>query len=447
MMNTLIGYDEFTQKITKLRNLQRMVISIMSCEEKQLLDQIGRLFDYFRTISISSDFEIFEGFLYLLVSLSIDFIISQKNQLSIYLAILKELISKHSMTELFHQSTLFQIFRANKHFILFLLENRAMDISLIKNILSTRKSKHNFFLFFAREIKEAYPELYKKRRKQYIEKYGIGTWKEERNKQKLTKYEIRREIHSQEEIAKIISVDDLDSFLHYISRTDNFSLNYIIKPSLYENNRDIKNQKKGISLLEYSMVSGSIKIFRFLWLKKAEYFNSSHKYSIIGGNYEIIHIIEEESNYTFDRNLMHIAIQYYRNDVYAYILNSLLKTLPTVSQILDFLSSNPINNYEIISELLIKQDPQGIDINQEKMILELKDMIIKYGLNAQRLFVSFFYSFILQQPNIDVNTKETICCFCSRLSSILTWHFSPIFIIPHCIMLATMVIMRLLNCF
>ncbi|OHT08164.1 hypothetical protein TRFO_23451 [Tritrichomonas foetus] len=480
----IIGLDEFKKDIGILRYLQRKVISILSSEDDIISGKVDKLFGFLKSISISHNFGLYEGFLRILTHISIYFGVSQKaerkkrNQ-TIFFNILNELISQHSLKNAFHQTTLAFIFRKNKHFLLFLVQNGILDISfIIKEIASDK----NFFLFFIPEIVEHSPQLFLKKMKDFkltkdeivkiydklnisiqddLENEKLGEdEKETMNKNNssqennhVNQNEIRKEIHSQEEIAQIIRDDNLDLFIENISSNVDFDINSKILPSFLENNPDINHGQNGITVLEYSMAFGSMNIFRYLWVNKAEYSKQSLNYSIIGGNSEIIHTLEEKLNpdqdeqfysslfgtpnkskFQFDEENYYKSIEYYQNEISEYFRNTIkmepLEILNRLSfpehirqhkyakflfngnqpEIIENISIfAQTSNFELFSEILDTESPFKKFLNTKifsLLIPYIYEIITMYNMNNSSVTFYLLYQFICQQPGFDVNSKR-----------------------------------------
>ncbi|OHS99483.1 hypothetical protein TRFO_08436 [Tritrichomonas foetus] len=170
----LIGISEFIKDMEILRDLQRKMISILSCDESPISrsNQINELFIFFEEISISNNFSLYEAFLCILVHLSIYFdfhltdeeIVFQRQE--IFQIILKELILKQSLKTSFSQFTLFRIFKENKHLLLFLFEEEIFDLTFLKRYMSYVSDK-DLFLFFILEIHKSNSQLYEKLKKSF----------------------------------------------------------------------------------------------------------------------------------------------------------------------------------------------------------------------------------------------------------------------------------------
>ncbi|OHT03759.1 hypothetical protein TRFO_06607 [Tritrichomonas foetus] len=429
-MEKLVGFDELSKTITILRNLQELVMSLVTCDEVQVSDESRKLFDYFHQISISNNLAIYEGFIRLFVHFSVHFISKddQKNQ-KIYLNILNELISNHSLKTAFYpSSTLVSLFKLNKHFLLFMIKQGVIPVSSLKyEFLDDRF----LFLFFVPEFRLDNKELYIECKREFCLDSEYITLIYESTKQsdqklqfgnKLDMFrecsydyeppdfelnlEVRQNIHSNGELSCIIRKDDLDSFIHFLTENVKFSINSKITPSFLENNCDINDGYKGISLLEYSMAFGSINIFRYLWLNNVEYSEESLKYCIIGGNYEILHILEEESKFKFTKESYLTSLKYYQSKISEYLRNSLGIDSPTLFK--SFSLINSTSNYEFLykyfDNIINEIDCSNSQINEN---YKLQEKLIESYLLSNKLFYAF-YSFITQNPEVDINKKDKI---------------------------------------
>ncbi|OHT00699.1 hypothetical protein TRFO_32563 [Tritrichomonas foetus] len=231
----LKGLSEFRRDLEIIQRFQKKMISILSCVESQLStsSQIKKLFDFFEQISIFQHFPLYEAFLRILVHLSIYFnfhetkdeeIISKRQE--IFILILKELVLKPSLKTSIHLSTLtlYLIFKSNKQLILFFFKEGIFDtLFLIRTISLFHDS--NLFLFFIPEIQKSHPKFYGKLKKQFsfIQEdvntlYDRLKEKSQEEDSQIKEFEIRRKIHSQEEIAKIIRSDDINNFIEYFKK-------------------------------------------------------------------------------------------------------------------------------------------------------------------------------------------------------------------------------------
>ncbi|OHT13566.1 hypothetical protein TRFO_03320 [Tritrichomonas foetus] len=419
------AFDILKRDIGILRDLQRMLISIFVCDENQH-SNIAQLFHFFDEISISENFSVYEGFLRLLIHIFSAFCCAKnhKNHLTIFLSIIKRLIIKHSLKQSFEQSTLFFIFQANKHFLLFLFEEGVIDLSSIIQYIYLY-DRDDLFLFFAPEIRKYVPSKYQ----YFIELFRddgrvISNLISQSNEKKDMEgqfpdevdienlLEVRKEIHSNEKIARIIREDDMDSFIKTFSEKDPVIIDDYIYSSYLENNRDVNDNKQGkyqlnfrkrVSFLEYSMAFGSINIFHYLWLHNAEYQENSLQYSIIGGNYEIIHILEEESKFAFNERHYYKSFDYYHKEITEYLRNLIGINQFAISTINMQMRKSNGADFEFCYECLINQDANNDTINKKGTKNEDKKLAIENEGNVvpenQPIYEILLHS-IVSQPHL-----------------------------------------------
>ncbi|KAK8895648.1 hypothetical protein M9Y10_024118 [Tritrichomonas musculus] len=180
------------------------------------------------------------------------------------------------------------------------LRNNAARVALyecgIIDISSIFKDSHfNFFCF-----RFFYPEL-----KAYDEKFYETMLRENRSLRNSMNYlakdearhkELRRLGKSEHRITQIIRNDDIDAFQEFIS-LQNFALTEQIPYSAYDTNDFANNEEKMPYLVECSAFYGSIKIFKYIFMSlqsmNIELPTTLPSFAVAGGNYDIIHIVEE----------------------------------------------------------------------------------------------------------------------------------------------------------
>ncbi|OHS93233.1 hypothetical protein TRFO_40469 [Tritrichomonas foetus] len=314
--------DEFEKNIKILKEIQVLIITAIENNEMSLEANVQTILNYLELIQLKSNFVIYEGLLQFLSHISLVKFMFAAN-FTIIKLIIKELITKYELGDIFHSSTLFSIFKENKILLLFLHENNIIDFSLIEKEINflylcddrSMKSRH-FFLFFLPEIAQRNSKLYDKLLTFYgLNSNDISNYKS----QTQNPWEMREYGYSHDEIAHIIRNDDLDAFLSYRAQ-NNLNLNAKLWSSFLENNHDM-NPIDRISLLEYSMSFRSVKIFKFLWQNKVMYDKISLRYGIIGGNHEILNIIEEDTIYNPFLLFYEEAIKYHHIDIVNYLFD------------------------------------------------------------------------------------------------------------------------------
>lgn len=121
------------------------------------------------------------------------------------------------------------------------------------------------------------------------------------------------ETNNNKELYKIIQNDDAEALQDIITKND-IGLDNIYTFKTF----------KDITLLECSALMGSINCFKYLWMiTKTRNFDELLKCSIAGGNFDIIHIIENEMDFDMPKNpkILYKAILYMQNDLIEYIVN------------------------------------------------------------------------------------------------------------------------------
>ena len=180
-----------------------------------------------------------------------------------------------------------------------------------------------------------WPELIEKKYEFYqtlihnniiMEYFEFSKFKCNNSQEDIERYKIARENgYTNEILPKSIREDNIDLFQQYISET-NIDINSFIKISYYETFFNI-DSNPNISLIEYSALFGAENIFKFLWGNHATIRTFLPQYAIIGGNSNIIHILEENPDISFS-NCLDIAIKLHRNDIFDYLITNEIKPNP-----------------------------------------------------------------------------------------------------------------------
>lgn len=129
--------------------------------------------------------------------------------------------------------------------------------------------------------------------------------------------QFRRSGRNGRKICEIIRNDNLSEFQQILSSTT-AKITDTIPPSLFERFEMIN--QKGIGFIEYSAFFGSINIFKFLLANKVKVPPNLGQFAIAGGNYEIVHLCEEQ-NVSFD-DCLKVAIQFKQDELVEYLLNN-----------------------------------------------------------------------------------------------------------------------------
>ena len=130
--------------------------------------------------------------------------------------------------------------------------------------------------------------------------------------------EIMNSGYCNDEIARIIRNDDIESFNSIVSKSGkNFDYNQTVKTTVFERCSLISHEP---TIIQYASFFNSVKIFKYLLSNKADIkilnhgiFSLDH-FAIAGGSVEIIHILEQ-NNFKFESGIL-FSIKYFRNDFY-----------------------------------------------------------------------------------------------------------------------------------
>lgn len=305
----------------------------------------------------------------------------------------------------FSSDELIKIFDSCRRLVVFLYENKCINIDSIKKEFLLYDDR---FLLFYPEIKESDPRKFKK--------LMIIVWLSKfvrsiENSMNIEKYkEIRRIGHDDCTVSKLIRDDDIENFQLFISNT-NLDFDSKIQSSVFESNTLINQMP---TLIEYSAFFGSINIFKFLLLQleKQNYFNEDsekklkklYEYSIVGGCFEIIHIVEGiNSNLNLiDRHCIKLAISYHQNKIADY----LFENSDSKFSFDDLILCIEKNNYEMFVNIF--EDESFIDLIEKGLkdpsIIEIQNLLL-FSLQVGNLT---FFKFFLKAFSFDVNTLLTI---------------------------------------
>lgn len=245
-----------------------------------------------------------------------------------YLIILEDLIPNLQQKEI-TPLQLFNIFahkRYNNFSAIDLLYQKGFIT--ITDILNFSASNDSSYFHYKEVLDEKYQQIKNKSKNQelsndealFIQKYEPIV---ESHKfiHKKSSSEIQIQSNEIQKITNFIKNDDLDSFQEYLSNT-NTNLQAKIKFQEF-NKIDSIYLDKEISLIEYSAYQGSLQIFKFLWIQLDKSVKNSKLplFSVVGGNYEIIHLVESEKNFVFDLECLITSIELHYYDITEYLMS------------------------------------------------------------------------------------------------------------------------------
>lgn len=333
-------------------------------------------------------------------------------QIQLYQNLLIDLST--SAKQLFGENFTLKCIITNNYLRLSLINDCGFSISnLIKENFEDHKKSILFYTFFAPEIKkngmEKVIQFYK------LEQYCTELFIKERN-----------DSLNPESLAHSIIFDDVDKFQDICSQ-NNVDLNSIIHHSFLDSNTFI--EQKDLSLIEYSAYYGSLQIFKFLLLNSAKFTDNLPLYAIIGGNYEIIHLIEKNRHIEFNQISIETAVLFHRNELVEYLINNYelkinLNCLfnSIVSQNVDFFKTYFIENNSIdinrnnsMSLLNVIMENKGIEFlnafavkyrNDREAIKSISFLSNKAIENGDFFTLKYLIHGKFFQPSVELNHVE-----------------------------------------
>ncbi|KAK8884331.1 hypothetical protein M9Y10_043439 [Tritrichomonas musculus] len=269
---------------------------------------------------------------------------------------------KDDLTKNYSNEDIYSIFRKSKLVILFLLEN---DIIKMTESIARQMYELKQLHFFASEVTS------------FIKSEEIAKNDEE--------FEKKRKIGENDSyICQLIRNDDLNEFISYVNRS-NIDLKSNIEKSIFETHTSLIDSFR-VTLIEYAAFFGSIQIFKYLIVNGVELRPYIWSYAIHGGNFEMIHLIEEKNTDSYGTNFNDFildAIKYHQNDIANYLItnhsNAKYKLISAAIENYNFLFiDNEVskkmvkliqNDYVSIIEILLKTT--SVKINAKIVLFAL----------------------------------------------------------------------------
>lgn len=217
---------------------------------------------------------------------------------------------------------------------------------------------------------------------------GIEKREEEVNNLKLTSY---------------IENDNLELFQKFLSQTNTKNNSTIHQKKFFS----VKPLNQ-IELIEYAALCGSLNIFKFLLNQVNEFPKKMTCFAVAGGNYEIIHIIEQNSNnfknesFLFNQETLETCIEFHRNDLFEYLIESHDLRFDSKS-----LYSSIISNNFIIMNKYIEKEELFIDFYQQFFTHFISKCMHSFIFNN----IPFIEFAIKVKINDEIEPKNFVFCF------------------------------------
>lgn len=243
---------------------------------------------------------------------------------------------KGNIKQTFSNYEIFQIFKNNKLILLYLIQNKIIEIDQsIFNEMIDQNDTFQYLEYFLPEVKsfllsKKYTEI-----KDYIfinENILIS------DDQTNPIYDEKRERgENGHYICHIIQNDFIDEFVSYVNQQC-VPLSSTIKPSIFETNLFLLKQTN-TTLIEYATFYGSIQIFNFLRINGVEINRSLWSYAIHGRNPEIIHYLEKVTYLkTMKKEVLHESMKCYHHELTEYIINNYYNENEEINKDVKFLN-------------------------------------------------------------------------------------------------------------
>ena len=295
---------ELDEYIEKMKDIQNYVLSFIDSDDCSTLMK-DDLFKFFDEKHILEDKSNMKPLLKLFVK-----ILNNYHHFPYFFKKIEIILSyfKESMKQNLSNKEIFHIFRKHNRIILFLIQEKILEID--KNLVQQMVDYNEHYL------KYFFPEI-----KSFIDDETILQQFESEIPEDFEKK--RENFDNENYLYQLIQNDSIDDFVIYMNRT-NTSVNSKIIPSIFETNQFII--KNNLSLIEYAAFYGSIQIFQYLKYNGAILFPNLWISSIHGANPEIIHILEE---YNFQQKISYQeyyneAIKCHHNNIAVYLKGNLM---------------------------------------------------------------------------------------------------------------------------
>ena len=241
-----------------------------------------------------------------------------------------ELILQHlkeTITKLFSNNEIFEIFKNNKRILLFLIKEQIflIDENFISTITNGYYIGEHYFEYFYPEIKNIFTE-------EIINNYYVKISESNNFIVELRKeipsdfYSKRKKGENDNYLCQIIRTKRTKEFIVHIIQ-NNIPLDSYIPTSIYETNQLFLKDNK-IKIIEYAAFFGSNEIIKYIRNEGIEIPSSIWFYAIHSGDAELIKYLEDEqippprNDY---ENILRESIKSHHNDVSTYIINYLIK--------------------------------------------------------------------------------------------------------------------------
>ncbi|KAK8845767.1 hypothetical protein M9Y10_020685 [Tritrichomonas musculus] len=294
-----------TEYIEKMKRIQDKILTFIESKENSETN-----FDNLKKVLIDQktreNLHDLKSFLHLLIKIT-----NNHRHAPNFFSKIEQIIQlfKDDIKKTFSNSEIFNIFKSNKRILLFLIEEKVMDIDdhIATTIINDKFTRPKYSDYFSPELKSRLSS-------------------ESLPSEEHDNFEEKRKIGENDScICELIREDSIDEFTSHVEKT-NLKISSNIEKSIFETNSFLN--KNHPTLIEYAAFCGSINIFKYLFTNKAEVNHSIWIYAIHGQNLDLIHFLEENhlepEDKTYEKCFIE-SIRCHHNEIANYIRDSLLK--------------------------------------------------------------------------------------------------------------------------
>ena len=233
----------------------------------------------------------------------------------------------------FSNSEIFKIFEDNKRVLLFLIQEKIINIdgNIVNQITKMEFIDKKYPQYFGPEIQPFLTEEFTsgilKTRNDPMSFYLTNKWiREALEEVQSDFYDKRKQGENDNYLCELIRLNKTKEFIVYVNK-NNISLQNCIPISIFETNSFLLNNKT-IKLIEYAAFHGANEIIRYMKMNGVELTPNIWKYAIHSENEELIKYLEDNQVLPPGKNyetILKESIKCHHNDLSNYIINYLFK--------------------------------------------------------------------------------------------------------------------------
>lgn len=300
---------EVQNYISTIKEMHVAFLDYIDCEEGQEEENYENIINNIEKNKIGSDEQEFQLVIRMLAIIIKNHHVSANFYKKIEKIILyfKDILMKY-----FNQRELFGFFECNKKILLFLINEKIINVddNFVQIITSDEYKNKKYNNYFFPEIKPFLKEFVVR---SMTKKYNIN-------------FDEDRSIgQNNDKLLKLIRDDLLDEFIEYAKKR-RISLTKAINNSIFETNA-LMVKKNCISLTNYAAFFGAAKILKYLLQQNVKKDESLWIYAIYSDNLEVIHLLEKENIQLNDdsyKKFLKEAIKCHHNEIANYIIKTYL---------------------------------------------------------------------------------------------------------------------------